>query len=296
MEAIKSSVVENIKNMKENLDELFKELLLTHSTIYLWNKPDPYMTFISISGDYSWNDLSIEGKQIQSKIKESYLIFSSIMKALLKNQPLKNIESFKKADDILKACIEQNDSTWYENTSIAYSKVKNALEIMINIIDNIYSHGNSYLLIPDTNALLYNKDIEIWKFKGIDKFCLILTPTILSELDSLKVNHRNELTRENAKKLINKIKEYRRRGRLSDGVPIVKGKIELKSIAVEPNLSETLPWLDPNNGDDRIITSVLDIMRLNIKSIVILITNDINLQNKADYARIPYLEPPDLIK
>lgn len=92
------------------------------------------------------------------------------------------------------------------------------------------------------------------------------------------------------------IKEYRRRGRLTDGVPLLKDKSQIVAIAVEPTFSESLSWLDANNNDDRLLASCLEIMRKMLESQVILLTRDINLQNKAEFARIPFLEPPQALQ
>jgi predicted ribonuclease YlaK len=120
-----------------------------------------------------------------------------------------------------------------------------------------------------------------------------LTPTVLSELDQLKINHRNPDVRDKAERLIRQVKEYRRRGRLADGVPIVAGVSTLQTIATEPKLEDSLPWLDPANNDDRFIAAVLEVMRLRPRAPVVLISRDINLQNKAEFAGLPFVEPPE---
>ena len=71
--------------------------------------------------------------------------------------------------------------------------------------------------MPDTNALLMNPRIDLWHLQEIDKFTLVLTSTVSAELDSLKINHRNTEVREKSEKIIRQIKEYRRRGNLTDG-------------------------------------------------------------------------------
>ena len=115
----------------------------------------------------------------------------------------------------------------------------------------------------------------------------------MSELDKLKVNHRSESVRQKTEQLIRRIKEYRRRGPLRSGVPIVKGRVTLSAEPIEPNMDRSLPWLDPNSTDDRILASVIEVMRNSPGSPVALVTRDINLQNKAEFAAVPVLEPPE---
>lgn len=143
------------------------------------------------------------------------------------------------------------------------------------------------------NALLYFPILEKWEFDGVKSFTLVITPTILSELDSLKINHRNEAVRQKAETLINQLKEFRRRGKLNEGVPLVKGKSAIQTIATEPKVQDSLDWLDPTNNDDRFLATTIEVMRLHHRSIVAAISRDINFQNKADFARIPCIEPPE---
>ncbi len=63
-------------------------------------------------------------------------------------------------------------------------------------------------------------------------------------------------------------------------------------VATEPDFEHTLHWLDNGNSDDRIIASALEIQVRNPSDTVILVSSDINLQNKAEMANLPYLEPP----
>jgi predicted ribonuclease YlaK len=128
-------------------------------------------------------------------------------------------------------------------------------------------------------------------YRDVGEFLLILTPTVLSELDEMKIVYRVEAVREKAEKIIRQIQEFRRRGSLVTGVPIVKGKSVLKALATEPIFSEAPAWLDRDNADDRLLASTVEILRKNPSSPVAIVTRDINLQNKADYARITTLMP-----
>ena len=58
-------------------------------------------------------------------------------------------------------------------------------------------------------------------------------------------------------------------------------------------MEQTLEWLDPTSGDDRIIAGVIDAMRRFPRSTVVLVTADVNLQNKAAFASLPFVEPPE---
>ena len=97
--------------------------------------------------------------------------------------------------------------------------------------------------------------------------------------------------REKARKVIGRIKGWRKQGALVDGVTVDKS-IKVKAASREPDLKKTLSWLDPSNNDDRIIASVLTLQSESPSAQVILVSGDINLLNKADVAMIETAELP----
>ncbi|MEM7760599.1 MAG: PIN domain-containing protein [Cyanobacteria bacterium P01_A01_bin.40] len=165
-----------------------------------------------------------------------------------------------------------------------FSEAYSALDSQIELLEEaLREKKHRYVFVPDTNALINNPTLENWYFDNIDEFWILLLPTVLSELDDLKINHRNEAVREKCNSLIRKLKEYRRRGRLNEGVPIIKNRIYVKSKATEPDFNNSLSWLDPENKDDRIIARFLEVIREQINTSVILVTSDINLQSKLEF-------------
>ena len=66
------------------------------------------------------------------------------------------------------------------------------------------------------------------------------------------------------------------------------------AIPVEPKMADSLPWLDAATPDDRLLASVIEIMRLNPHASVIVVTRDINFQNKLEFARAPFVSPEEL--
>jgi hypothetical protein len=289
-----ATVVENLEKMKAELQQLLEELVVNHSSIYRWN--DPSSGFLNVSGDCKWKELGPTGRQIQSKLLEQYRRFNSMLRALLREQPQDTLQTFAKTEGTILATIEQNECTWSTTTEKPLRAAKEALAIQHGLVSRLYdSSTGQTCYVPDTNALLYNPDLETWRFKDIPSFSIILTPTVLSELDSLKINHRNEQVREKAEKLIRQIKEYARRGDIHEGAPLLRGISSILAIAIEPRMEKSLPWLDPSSKDDRFIASVIEVMHGRSRSPVITVTRDINVQNKAAFARMPFVEPPDQI-
>jgi predicted ribonuclease YlaK len=82
--------------------------------------------------------------------------------------------------------------------------------------------------------------------------------------------------RERARKVSERIKEWRRRGPLARGVK-VEGQVAVRAEACEPSFQATLSWLDATVVDDRIIAAALELQRRRPTDRVVLLTGDVNL-------------------
>ena len=244
-------------------------------------------------GDYRWKELNEDAKQKQSDIYKKYNKLIQLYEVMLVEQPEKDVAKLHKIEKEVKDYILQGKQPWEKKVASVIAKVLNLIDEQFSLLNNInFTEEGLDIYVPDTNALLINYNLENWYFSKTEKFIIVLLPTVLAELDRLKIAHQNRELKEKAGKIITRIKEYRRRGTLTEGVTINK-KISLKAIALEPDFKRSLNWLDSDNNDDRIIASFLEVCRRNIRNSVYLVTSDINLQNKAEFANIPYSEPPE---
>lgn len=245
-----------------------------------------------IAPDYYWGAATSEQLNHQLAIKRDYEEWFEVFQSV-----------FTKATDDIKGRIEDADSRfriWIElssNWSISCDRTLNEKELyddarqfneLLTILD---SNGPSeVILIPDTNAIAGEPaPIKYKCIAGDGTFVFLLLPTVLAELDALKINHRNPDFREKVIKVINRIKGWRNQGNLRDGVTVDR-TITVKAIANEPDMAQTLTWLDKENRDDRIIASVLEVQSAYPNARTVLVTGDINLSNKADVARIETAE------
>lgn len=286
-------ITQQLEEIATNINRLLDDLYHNHAKIYLWNKPGSVV--VVAGGDYAFRKLDDTGRQIQSRLHEEYTRFYALLSALLNGQPKDTLRELKELHKKVMDRIELN-RTYEQTEKAAVEKGKQALLGEIKLLKRLYDPSEgTVIFVPDTNAILSNTDLEKWSFAEAKTFILLLLPTVLSELDGLKVNHRNETVREKAKTLINKFKEYRRRGRLSDGVVLVKDVSTIRSLAIEPDFTNSLPWLSPDNNDDRFLCAVVEVMRAHARSLVLIVTADINLQNKAEFAQLPFVEPPEPI-
>lgn len=285
------TVVDNITSSNNELKQLMETLLLEHSSIYLWNSPGSGL--LTASGNYAYKELDDKGRQLQSQLLEKYQHYYILIKILFKSHPQDTRTELQRTNKIISDTILQKH-TWCKNIEEAFDQALEAFDNQISLLKRLYDPtGGECIFIPDTNALLYNPRLEDWEFDNARRFLIIVPPTVLSELDELKINHRNINVRDKADKLINQLKEYRRRGKLSEGVTLRRNRSTIKLIAIEPNMMLTLPWFDKENQDDKILASIVEIMRNHPRSQVVAISRDINFQNKAEYSKIPFIEPPE---
>ena len=244
---------------------------------------------------YYWGEPSAEQLNTQLAIKRDYEEWFEVFRSVFAKSTDSLSRKIREADQGLRRWIELT-SNWSLKPDPASNKatVQGEAERFMEILAVIEASGPlPPVLIPDTNAIAGNPDPTQYRATAGDgSFTFLLLPTVLAELDELKNTHRNPDFREKVNKAITRIKGWRNQGTLRNGVTVNKNII-VKAVAIEPNMQDTLTWLDRENRDDRIIASVLEVQSSYPTARVVLITGDVNLLNKADLARI---EASELVK
>jgi len=290
---VTTSMLDILRSRAERIRGEGVRLLGDFSGMRPINTPSDPEPIIGLPGSHWWNELPPEGKQIQARLLPEVDRLAELTRALARNLPGSSSQKLHAALDTIREAVEQDRATFWQTRDEAVDGFSKLIDQVMAMLTEYYGTSSSIaLVIPDTNALLAEPDIEQWQFEDKDHFTIILTPTVLSELDEHKVNHRNPDVREKASKLIRKIKEYRRRGSLHQGVPIVTDRVSLQAIAHEPDMSESISWFDATNADDRFLATALEVIRANPGATVFVVTSDINMQNKAEVAGIPFCEVP----
>ncbi|MEM6841268.1 MAG: PIN domain-containing protein [Bacteroidota bacterium] len=288
--------------MKTFVDHLVSELdsiklsifeLLENSRILPYRQNNSPIYRLATS-KYYWDKPTEEEKVLQIEIKKNY------------GQWIKTFELFTEdLSDADKKKIEQVDKfiiSWIEkknewgtyvpsSTSEAKTKFESKIQILYDTLE-LYSKASEkrIILVPDTNALIQEPEPKAYtSLSGQTSITIVFLPTVLSELDGLKVKSSNPNFQKKVKSVISRLKGYRRQGNMIEGVTVER-TITLKMIASEPNFEKTFFWLDKDNNDDRIIASTLEIQKENPSSVVCIVTSDINLQNKAEMAKLSYLD------
>ena len=247
---------------------------------------------ISFFPDYHWDEPSAGQIKMQIEIKRDYEEWFEVFKAVFVGAPDDLSRRIEEADQLLRTWIELGENYSIEPDSTSNErKLWAEAERFIRILEITEADGTSPpILIPDTNAIVGSPDPTRYRtITNGDTFTFMLLPTVLSELDVLKNHHRNADFRDKAKKAISRIKGWRRQGSLRNGVTVDR-TITVRAVANEPDMQNTLKWLDKENRDDRIVASVIEAQSANPTARVMLVTGDINLMNKADVARIETAE------
>ena len=259
------------------------------------NRPGSGVWFVTAS-DWGW-DLSDEATSAaQMALLERYSAwFDRFM--LLFPHPTPEVSSkIKEADEFIQRWITR-DKAFDHSIPRTIEGAKKVATTRLTVFDELLgiaarAGDNILRLVPDTNALLRNPSVEDYaNVVGSADYMVHIVTSVLAELDDLKDRGRAADVREKAEKVIRRLKGFRDRGSLADGVT-VKGKIRLRLEHREVETRSVLSWLDPAIPDDRILAATLRLQSDHPAGAVVLITTDINLQNKADAVGLPYAEPP----
>jgi PIN domain len=172
------------------------------------------------------------------------------------------------------------------DSAVATARVQAGLAAQLELLEGVLGTdaGEALWLVPDTNALLTNPALEEWE--GDLPATIVIVPQVMRELDRHKLHHPKPELQEKARKLIRLFEEYSRRGdTLEEAVPVT-GKLTYRDVVIDADMRTTLPWLRPDNADDQILASVLELRWHHPHRSITLVTEDQVLRNKARRARV----------
>lgn len=249
---------------------------------------------VVIAPNYSWGKLDNNQHRMQMDLKKSFAEWHEHFHLLFRNVTNEDQRAFKESHDFVVGWVEKSDS-WSLSPDMEQNKTlfRNRIQIFYDRLQMLDDAAlQRIIIVPDTNAIIAAPDPSVYStIAGKNTFQFVILPTILAELDQLKVTHRDEAFRNKVTSIIKRIKGWRNQGSLLTGVTVNK-TITVRTVAHEPRFEHTLHWLDPTNNDDRIIASVLELQGTNPSSTVVIVTSDINLQNKAEAANLPFEDAP----
>lgn len=283
---ISEGLFNSLLKLREGLFKILKESQIIDRG---FNRPGD--DFVVIGPQFDWAPLQGHTLVLQRTLQKEWARLKELLEFLSLDMPESVKDIIGDAISTIDSFLKQEELLWSDSKSQLEEEAAKAFITIISGLNNFSSSpAKLIILVPDTNALLTQPELREYYIVE-HKVELVLVPAVISELDKMKIHH-NENVRNKAKKIDRAIKELRRRNNILDGTTVVKDKIVLKALAVEPRMASTLEWLDPKNLDDRILASTLEIMRHNIGTPIAIVTRDLNLQTKASLARITYVEPP----
>lgn len=248
--------------------------------------------FVVVAPNHNWGARTPQQQNKHMEIVRQYHQVTELIAVLIKGAPANLTRLFEHSNKSFAPWL-QLSSNWALSSKSDENeqKIRESVAGLHEVLAVLAAGPRTQLiLVPDTNSLLGNADPTAYRvLSGHTIFDFLLLPTVLGELDELKMLHRNPDVRDKAKKIITRIKGWRNQGPLLRGVTLDE-TITVRALHNEPVVAESLSWLDADNSDDRIIASVLHVQAFSPSAHVILITGDINLQNKADAAMIEVID------
>lgn len=287
--------------LRATLERIVKEsVVLTRGIAVRQFEREAGGLFFPMAADFYFDTLTPAQQAAQMSVKRRYEMFSDIVRVLLRAAPETLLSQWKETDETFRASwieFETNHALTPDRTrnEAALRKDAAALGQVLSVLEGIGDTG--VLLVPDTNSLVDQPDPTVYRaIAGRNDFRFVLLPPVLGELDELKIAHKNPDVREGAKRAITRIKGWRDQARraggtLNDGT-VVDGSVTIQSLHVEPDVKGSLSWLDASVADDRIIAAVLAVAAEHPAARVVLVTGDVNLQNKADAAMLETADTP----
>jgi hypothetical protein len=291
-ESYLSRLRSDLASLKAQLDAL-----LDLSTIEYVNPNTPGSSvFFADAADWGWGSSDEATAAAQMALLGLWVVWFDRFKLLFPHPTPDVTSKMQEADDFIRRWVAR-DGTFDYLIPQTIEQAKQVAATQLAAFDDLLgiaarAGDDTLRLVPDTNALLRNPAVEVYGTAlGATSYTVHMVTTVLAELDDLKDRGRSADLREKAEKVVRRLKGLRDRGSLAEGVTVA-GKVRLRLEHREVNARTVLPWLDPTVPDDRIIAAALRLQSDHPAGVVVLVTGDINLQNKADAVGLPYAEVP----
>jgi rRNA-processing protein FCF1 len=288
-----------LERLQAELDGIRTELheLLDRSSIVNVNPNSPDSDFVFVTAaDWGWAPSDAETSAAQVRLLGRYTRWFERFQLLFDHPTPEMTSRLTTADEFVRRWVSRPDA-WDHSIprtiEAAHERADKELRAFDDLLEVASRAGSSVLkLVPDTNALLRNPDLASYaRDTPASTFDVHVLPTVVRELDELKDRGRTPELRAQAQSVVRRFKGLRDRGNLADGVALTR-QITVRLESREVDAASVLNWLDPTVPDDRIIGAALRLQSDHPASTVLLVTSDLNLQNKADSVGLPYLETP----
>jgi len=299
---VKKPMKSYAERLLEGLDEitaLMDELLDASTINFVPNRARRELARTGVAilclADGQWGPSNTEQERLQRVLLERWNPWLEQVQLLLSEDTKRRQRKLKQSAAAIEDWMQRGK--YWVSLPPTIPEAKQAFRREVSELAELFSGMNDgnrrVVVVPDTNVLLRCPDVTGYaEVLGTRAFTVLLVPGVLGELDSHKVNHKNQDVREKAQKFTNRVKGWRNQGSLSNGVR-VQGDVYVQVEGREPDMTKTLQWLQVDVMDDRIIASVLEVQRRAPADCVVLLTGDTLMLAKADAASIPTADLPD---
>lgn len=145
----------------------------------------------------------------------------------------------------------------------------------------------------DTNVFLHFQlfdNVDWPRVLGGQQVCLILTTTVMEELNRQKDDFKNPGRRKRAHDILSRLEDVLPVD--TAGIPIAVGKnVMLQEILEEPDVDWKALKLDPQKGDDYLLAGILVFRDANPGATICFVTRDFPARRKALRWNIPVVNP-----
>lgn len=145
----------------------------------------------------------------------------------------------------------------------------------------------------DTNVFLHFQSFDTvdWpNVLGAQHVCLVLTTTVMEELNRHKDDAKDPGRQKRAKEILSKLNDILPTDTAGITIPVGRN-VTLLELLAAPDVDWKASKLDPQNGDDYLLGSILDFRKAHPEAHICLVTNDFPARRKALLHNISVVNP-----
>ena len=249
---------------------------------------------MTVANPFHWRHLPARAVPLQARLHDEALDFISIGSAIATSR-LFSVHRFDLSRDVLLAPILQINQLSSSETQSQIDPFNHEIERVSSVAaGRALGDPACLVVVPDTSALYERPDLEAWRFGTFKALRIVLVPAVVEEIDRHKDGPESR-RREMAAKLARQISDYRRRGRLADGVPLRTGYSRVSTDFGPANLDKLPDALRDGSNDNQLLAAGLHVAARFAQSPSAVVTRDVNLANKCEFLRLCALTLEDLV-
>ena len=135
---------------------------------------------------YAWEPLPPQGRSAQRRAIPILDHFLSTLREIVARTPNADLQTFNQLESQRRRIVEQDEIAWDSVEQVRAAAQATLRSLLVVLDAATVGEIDASIVVPDTNALLFNPQLEEWRWDRISDLTIALTPTVLGELDRLK--------------------------------------------------------------------------------------------------------------